>query len=205
MRSHWIIAALLSSAIAAGCNGRNNDNSQNYDPNQQAAPANAPAATDQTVAPAPPAQTQQPYSTADNTAVRTQPPATATRATTGRRDAPRSSASSTPQASSTYNNAPAVGLPARENSRAAEAPAPRLPEYREVTIPVGTTLPLEMMSTISSGSAQVEAPVSAKLRNAITVDGDTVIPSGAVLRGNVTDVERAGRVKIGRASCRERV
>jgi hypothetical protein len=202
MRSHWIIAALLSSAIAAGCNGRNNDNSQNYDPNQQAAPANAPAATDQTVAPAPPAQAQQPYSTADNTAVRTQPPATATRATTGRREAPRSSTSSrtesAPQASSTYNNAPAAGLPARENNRVAEAPAPRLPEYREVTIPAGTALPLAMTSTISSGSAQVEAPVSAKLRNAITVDGDTVIPSGAILRGNVTDVERAGRVK-GRA------
>ena len=194
MRSHWIIAALLSSAIAAGCNGRSNDTTQNYDQNQQAAPENAPAATDQTVAPAP---AQQPYSTADNTAVRTQPPA-APRATTGRREASRSSAPAS-QPSSTYNNAPsnapAVSLPARESNRAAEAPAPRLPEYREVTIPAGTAFPLQMTSTISSGSAQVEAPVSAKLTSAIRVDGDTVIPSGSVLRGTVTDVERAGRVK----------
>ena len=55
-----------------------------------------------------------------------------------------------------------------------------------------------MTSTISSGSAEVEAPVSAKLRNSITVDGETAIPAGAVLRGNVTDVERSGRVS-GRA------
>ena len=199
MRSHWIIAALLSSALAAGCNGRNNNNSQNSDQNQAAAPANAPAATDQTVAPAPPAQTPQPYTTADNSAVRTERPATAPRATAGRRDASRTEPA--PQASSTYNNAPpAASLPPRENNRPAEtaAPAPRLPEYREVTIPAGTALPLQMTSTISSESAQVEAPVSAKLVNAITINGDTAIPAGSVLRGTVTDVERSGRVQ-GRA------
>ena len=201
MRSHWMIAALLSSALAAGCNGRNNDNSQNPEQN----PAAAPAATDQTVAPAPPVETPQPYSTADNPAVRTQPQTTAPRATTGRRDVPRTSAPSrtepAPQANSSYSNsasnAPAVGLPPRESARA-EAPAPRLPEYREVTIPAGTSLPLEMTSTISSESAQVEAPVSARLRSAIVINGDTTIPSGSVMRGTVTDVERAGRVQ-GRA------
>ena len=198
MRSHWMIAALLSSALAAGCNGRNSDNSQNSDQNQAAAPANAPAATDQTVAPAP-AQTQQPYTTVDNSAVRPDRSTTASRATTGRREAPRPATPSSP-ANSAYNNAPAVGLPPRDNNRPAEtaAPAPRLPEYREVTIPAGTALPLEMTSTISSESAQVEAPVSAKLRNAITIDGDAAIPAGAVLRGTVTDVERSGRVQ-GRA------
>ena len=208
MRSHWMVAALLSTALVVGCNGRNNDNSQNTEQNQAAAPANAPAATDQTVAPAPPAQTTQPYSSADNTAVRPQAPA-APRATTGRREAPRNTAPApsrtqpAPQANSSYsnNNAPAVSLPPRENtSRPAEsaAPAPVLPEYREITIPAGTALPLTMTSTISSSSAQVEAPVSAKLQNALTINGDTAIPAGTVLRGTVTDVERAGRVK-GRA------
>ena len=201
-----MVAALLSTALAAGCNGRNNDNSQNPEQNQAAAPANAPAATDQTVAPAPPVQTQQPYSSADNTAVRPQAPA-APRATTGRREVPRNTAPApsrterAPQASSPYSNAPAVSLPPRENNnRPAEsaAPAPVLPEYREVTIPAGTALPLTMTSTISSSSAQVEAPVSAKLQNAVTINGDTAIPAGTVLRGTVTDVERAGRVK-GRA------
>ena len=209
MRSHWTVAALLSSALVVGCNGRNNDNSQNTEQNQAAAPANAPAATDQTVAPAPPVQTQPPYSSADNTAVRPQSPA-APRATTGRREAPRNTSPApsriepAPQANNNtnYNNAPSSSLPApsippREAPRAAP-PAPVLPEYREVTIAAGTALPLEMTSTISSSSAQVEAPVSAKLTNAITINGDTAIPAGTILRGTVTDVERAGRVK-GRA------
>lgn len=209
-----MVAALLSTALAAGCNGRNNNNSQNPEQNPAAAPANAPLATDQTVAPAPPAQASEPYSSADSSAVRPQQPSTAARATTGRREqaassAPRSAArsrtESAPQANTNYNNgaynnAPAASLPSREanNRPAAAAPAPVLPEYREVTIPAGTALPLEMTSTVSSESAQVEAPVSAKLRNALTINGETAIPAGTVVRGTVTDVERAGRVQ-GRA------
>jgi hypothetical protein len=193
MRSHWIIAALLGSMIAAGCNGRNNDNSQNIGQNEAATPA----ATDQTAAPAPPTQAYQPSTTADNSAAR---PAVAPRATAGRREtAPSSTRRSepAPQGSSSYSNnaAPNVSLPPRENR---VADAPRAPEYREVTIAAGTTLPLEMTSTLSSESAQVETPVSAKLRNSLTVDGETAIPAGTVLRGNVTDVERSGRVQ-GRA------
>jgi len=203
MRSHWTIAALLSSALIAGCNGRNNDNAQNSQPNEAAAPANAPAAGDQTVAPAPPAQSQQPYTTADNSAVSTQRPAAAPRATTGRRDTvtPRTT---TPSRNETYTAPgaapPQVRLPARENNRVAEtaAPVPRAPQWREVTIPAGTAFPLEMTSALSSESAQVEAPVSAKLRNAIVINGDTAIPAGAVVSGTVTDVERSGRVQ-GRA------
>jgi hypothetical protein len=205
MRSHWLTVALLTSVIAAGCNGRNNDNSQNTGQNQAAAPAGAPAGTDQTVAPAPATQAQQPSTTADNSAVRTERSATAARPTSGRRQTSASSTQRTqpaPQASNSYNNAaPNVELPSRESNRVAEnaAPAaPRAPEYREVTIAAGTALPLEMTSTISSESAQVEAPVSAKLRNAITVDGETAIPAGSILRGTVTDVERSGRVS-GRA------
>ena len=199
MRSHWITAALLTSVIAAGCNGRN-ENAQNTGQNEAAAPAGAPTGTDQTVAPAEPTPAQQPSTFTDNSAR----PTAAARPTTGRRETAATSTRRTepaPQASTTYNNSPAhVGLPPRESNRVAEspAPAPRVPEYREVTIAAGTALPLEMTSTISSASAEVEAPVSAKLRNPITVDGETAIPAGTILRGNVTDVERSGRVS-GRA------
>jgi hypothetical protein len=194
MRSHWIIAGLLTTALAAGCNGRNNENAQNTGQNEAAVPAGAPAATDQTVAPVAPPPAQQPSTFTDNTAR----PAAAPRPTTGRRETAATSTRRTepaPQASTSYNNsaAPNVSVPARES-----APAPRAPEYREVTVPAGTALPLEMTSTISSASAEVEAPVSAKLRNAITIDGENAIPAGTVLRGNVTDVERSGRVS-GRA------
>jgi hypothetical protein len=202
MRSHWIIAALLATVVATGCS-RNNENAQNTGQNG-AAPAGVSAGTDQNVAPAAPPAVAQPSTAADNSAVRADRQASAARPTTGRRETAATSTRRTepaPQASTNYNNtAPNVGLPPRESNRATESPAPaaRVPEYREVTIPAGTALPLEMTSTISSASAEVEAPVSAKLRNAITVDGETAIPAGAILRGNVTDVERSGRVS-GRA------
>jgi len=199
MRSHWITAALLTSMIAAGCNGRNNENAQNTGQTDQAAPAGAPVGTDQTVAPVAPPPAQQPSTFTDNSAR----PTAAARPTSGRREPAATSTrrtESAPQANANYSNsaAPNVSLPARDNNRVAENPAPRVPEYREVTIAAGTALPLEMTSTISSASAEVEAPVSAKLRNAISVDGETAIPAGTVLRGNVTDVERSGRVS-GRA------
>jgi hypothetical protein len=194
MRSHWITAALLTSVIAAGCNGRNDENAQNTGQNEATAPAAAPVGTDQTVAPVAPPPAQQPSTFTDNSPR----PAAAARPTTGRREtAPTATrrTESVPQANTNYNSSPA---PTRDSNRVAEAPAPRAPEYREVTIAAGTTLPLEMTSTISSASAEVEAPVSAKLRNAITIDGETAIPAGTILRGNVTDVERSGRVS-GRA------
>ena len=199
MRSHWITAALLTTVITAGCNGRNDQNAQNAGQNQAAAPPSVPAGTDQNVAPATPPPAEQLSPAADNSAVRVNRQTPAARPTTGRRE------TTTPtrraeQATSSYSSAaaPNVSLPAHESNHVAEAAAPRAPEYREVTIPSGTALPLEMTSTISSASAEVEAPVSAKLRNAITIDGETAIPAGAVLRGNVTDVERSGRVS-GRA------
>ena len=195
MRSHWIIAGLLTTVIAAGCNGRNNENAQNTGQNEATAPVGAAAGTDQTVAPVAPPPAQQPSTFTDNSAR----PAAAARPTTARRETATTSTRRTePAQQASYNNSAAPNVP-RESTRVAEsAPAPRVPEYREVTIPAGTALPLEMTSTISSASAEVEAPVSAKLRNAITIDGENAIPAGTILRGNVTDVERSGRVS-GRA------
>ena len=183
MRSHWTIAALLSSALFVGCNGRGNDNAQTSEQNQPAPAATAPAATDQTQA------QQQPYTTADNSPVRTERP----RATTGRRDTVAPRAATRP-----LNDAvPEVGLPARENTRAAEtsSPPPRTPQWREITVPAGTALPLELTTALSSETAQVETPVTARLRNAIVVNEDTAIPAGAIVTGTVTDVERSGRVQ----------
>src|SRR5262245_16761056 len=125
MRSHWITAALLTSVIAAGCNGRNNENAQNSGQTDAAAPAGAPVGTDQTVAPVAPPPAQQPSTFADNSAR----PAATTRPTTARREpavTPARRTESAPQASANYNNssAPNVSLPARDNNRVAENPAP---------------------------------------------------------------------------------
>jgi hypothetical protein len=69
------------------------------------------------------------------------------------------------------------------------------PVLHEVTVPAGTTLPLELMTALSSETASVETPVRARVRSPIEINGRTAIPAGTVLTGSVTDVERAGRVQ----------
>jgi len=70
--------------------------------------------------------------------------------------------------------------------------------YREITIPAGTALSLEMGSTVSSRTSRVEQPVSATLRRPLIVRGVTVVPAGAAIGGYVSQAQRSGRVK-GRA------
>lgn len=82
-----------------------------------------------------------------------------------------------------------AGTPAR---------TPAVPAYREFTLPVGTNLPLELKSAIASDVSEVEDTVRATLRNAVTIDGQEVLPAGTEFAGHVTEAERAGRVK-GRA------
>ena len=77
-------------------------------------------------------------------------------------------------------------------------PTVKAPAYREVTVPAGTTLRLDLASSISSDGSRIEDPVRATLREAVVVDGQTVVPTGAELAGVVTDAEDSGRVK-GRA------
>jgi hypothetical protein len=71
-------------------------------------------------------------------------------------------------------------------------------EYRDVTVPAGTVLPLELRSAVASDTSHVEDPVRATLRRAISVDGAPVLPAGTVVAGHVTAAERSARVK-GRA------
>ena len=88
--------------------------------------------------------------------------------------------------------------PAPGASPQAASPTRRADEWREVTVPQGTAIPLELETPLSSETTQVEAPVRARVRQAVIVDGVVAIPTGATLSGVVTQVERAGRVQ-GRA------
>ena len=94
-------------------------------------------------------------------------------------------------------NAPAAATTG-ESPIAKAAAAIGIPQYREVTLPAGTTLRLELQSTVASDSSKVEDAIRASLRQAVSVDGKAVLPTGTPLDGTVTEVERAGRVK-GRA------
>jgi len=90
----------------------------------------------------------------------------------------------------------AAGAPGSSEAAApARAAAPR---FREVTLPAGTTLRLRLQSAIASDTSKVEDTVRAELTQAVSADGAPVLPAGTAVVGNVTQVERSGRVK-GRA------
>jgi hypothetical protein len=78
------------------------------------------------------------------------------------------------------------------------AELPEKARFREVTLPAGTDLTIELTSPVSSATANAEDPVTAELERAVVVDGVDVLPAGSMVRGEVTSVERAGKVK-GRA------
>lgn len=94
-----------------------------------------------------------------------------------------------------------TATPAGDTKAEAVAPeekAPPEPVYKEITLPAGTSLRLDLKSSVASDTSKVEDTVRAALRQAVVVDGQTVLPVGTELVGTVTDVERSGRVK-GRA------
>ena len=76
---------------------------------------------------------------------------------------------------------------------------PPMAKFREMTVPAGTKLDLELTSSVSSGTASEGDTVAAKLQRAITVDGVETLPAGSTIKGTVTEAKAAGKVK-GRAS-----
>ncbi len=96
--------------------------------------------------------------------------------------------------------AKATATPA-DDSQGSRRPreAARPAEYREVTIPSGTTLAVALTSTIASNTSRIEDEVRGKLRTAVRVDGVEALPAGTALIGHVTSARPAGKVK-GRAS-----
>jgi hypothetical protein len=87
---------------------------------------------------------------------------------------------------------------ADDTEKRAEAPAPVVPVVREVTLPAGTTLRLKLATAVGSDTSTVEDQVRATIRQAVVIEGQTVLPAGTEVIGTVTAVERSGRVK-GRA------
>jgi hypothetical protein len=98
-------------------------------------------------------------------------------------------------------SAPAV-IPRADTTKAADDKAdhrsPAQPEYREVTVPAGTVLAVELRTAVGSATSKVEDPVRGAIRRTVSVDGVDAIPAGSVVAGAVTEAARAGRVK-GRA------
>jgi hypothetical protein len=113
---------------------------------------------------------------------------------------PAAASADAPVASAPESPAPVTPEPVKKAAAAPKpAPArPAAPAFREVTVPSGTMLSLELKTAVASDSSKVEDAVQATLTEPLTIAGTTVLPAGTELTGVVTHVERPGRVK-GRA------
>lgn len=89
---------------------------------------------------------------------------------------------------------PRQSAPANRTASVSE----RTPEYREVVIPAGTVLAVDLDTAVASDTSRVEDAVRGTLRRAVTVDGVQALPAGTTVIGHVTAAERSARVK-GRA------
>jgi len=183
MRASWMAIGLFGSVVAAGCGDRTPENTENIEQTGPVVPG------DPAVQPGPQA-TAEP--SANGATVHHQDDSAVVR-----RDArPQAVPSAARPAAPANRPAAAAGSTAasapRPSAPAASAPAVR---WREITLPAGTSVQLELMTALSSETAKVETPVRARVRQAVEVDGLVAIPAGTVLTGSVVDVARPGRVQ----------
>lgn len=93
---------------------------------------------------------------------------------------------------------PVATAGATSTSAAASAPAPveaSAASVREMTIPAGTVLPVDLETSVGSDISRVEQPVHGRLRHALMVKGVQVLPAGTPVSGYVTAAQRPGKVK----------
>jgi hypothetical protein len=98
------------------------------------------------------------------------------------------------------NDSAAVGASAETRLSAVSSPAGSgaSSSDREVIVPAGTILRVELATPVGSDSSRLEDPVRATLRRPVTIAGVRALPAGTALAGHVTAAERSARVK-GRA------
>src|SRR5258706_10624277 len=93
-----------------------------------------------------------------------------------------SSATNDPQNAATAD-APNSPSPDSANSQ----PAP-------VSVPAGTAVTVRLQTAVSSASSQPGETFDAVLDEPLIVDGRTVVPRGAAVRGKVTTAKHSGRL-----------
>ena len=74
-------------------------------------------------------------------------------------------------------------------------PAPPEPRFVDLVVAQDSVLGLQMESSLSSEKARVEDQVTARVTRDVRVGDRVAIPAGSVARGEVTMVERGGKVK----------
>lgn len=191
MTKYWWGAAALGVILTVACTDAGRENNEHFAPGASAQVVPGPVANE--FATIDGRDTEGTTSSPEHTSAA---PASPTGSGGSRRPTPAggpmSARTSGPRESS-FNEATA-----RSSSSNAAAPVASAPVWREITLPAGTSLQLELQTALSSRTAHVETPVRARFRSPVVVNGYTVIPAGAIASGTVTDVDRPGRVK-GRA------
>ena len=94
-------------------------------------------------------------------------------------------------------------MPAERSATAAKpadasaAPVAKATEtaYREVTLPAGTVLPVDLLTTVGSDISRAEQPIEGRLRAAVRINGVEALPAGTMVSGHVTNAQRPGKVK----------
>jgi hypothetical protein len=179
MKIQWMSAVTLAAALAIGCGEKPSETTESASGTDSTSVA-------VTADPAQPSALQPPAAA---------PPAAPTTDTSAR---PTTGTAAPAPRTKPRSNATAPAAPAAREAIAPRAATPPPVTVREVTLPVGTALALELTSPVSTETAQIETPVSARVRQAVVVNGVTAIPAGAMVNGEVVDVDRPGRVQ-GRA------
>ena len=108
-------------------------------------------------------------------------------------------------------SSPSASAGAAENPRAADSPVGSTgtsapvsnpirklfggETFREIAIPAGTVLPVDLETSVGSDISHAEQPVRGALRRAVMVNGVQVLPAGAGVYGHVIAAQRPGKVK----------
>jgi hypothetical protein len=74
-------------------------------------------------------------------------------------------------------------------------PPPAKPQFVEVVVPASSVVGLHVSTSITSETAKVEDRVEARVTRDVIADGRVAIPAGTKVIGDVTLVERGGKMK----------
>ena len=104
--------------------------------------------------------------------------------------------SSTSHAEGSQSTAPVVesSAPALAQAPVAQNTAPPpLPAPQKVTVPSGTSLPVRLIDTIDSATAQTGDTFHATLDSPIAVDGEVVVPAHYDVEGHIVAAQASGK------------
>jgi hypothetical protein len=76
-----------------------------------------------------------------------------------------------------------------------DVPPPAKPQFVEVVVPASSVVGLHVSTSVTSETARVEDRVEARVTRDVIADGRVAIPAGTKVIGDVTLVERGGKMK----------